>query len=93
MLGSNSIENKEVLIQGSLKCNAPAFCARPTWYVSGCEKKVKIGSRSFNYIDYLEAWCNHDCGTHRSRDALWTIEKQIAACFKEIEEKTNYIRK
>lgn len=77
--------DEEVLVQNSLTSKVPEFCGRPTWYVSGCEKKVKIGRQSFNYIDYLEAYCHHDCGTHRREPALINIRQQIQAAIDEME--------
>ena len=81
-----SAEPKEVLVQNSLSSKVPAFCVTPRWYISGLEKKVKIGSRSFNYIDYLEAWEHLDCGTFRSRNALADIKDRIAEAFQEIDD-------
>jgi hypothetical protein len=46
-------DNEEILLQGTLSSRVPGFCSHPTWYISGIEKRVKIGSKSFNYIDYL----------------------------------------
>lgn len=90
------VEPKEQLIQNSLTSNAPAFCTTPHWYMSGCEKKVKIGKMSFNYIDYLEAWCNFDCNTYRSELALRIIRDKIEEAFKSVEEelrKQSYTKK
>lgn len=85
-LFSNDFEsNEQQKVQNSLPTRAPAFCNRPFWYVNGGEKKVKIGKESFNYIDYLEAWCGMDCGTYRSRDTLYSLEKRIEKAFMEIE--------
>ena len=80
-------KENEVLVQNSLSSSCPAFAVHPHWYIAGCEKKVKIGSKSFNYIDYLEAWCHHDCNTHRDQfTSLATIRDQIKAAFAEIDE-------
>lgn len=80
------VEPKEQLIQNSLTSKVPDFCTTPHWYVSGCEKKVKIGRTSFNYIDYLEAWCNFDCSTFRSQFALMAIRDKIEEAFRSVEE-------
>lgn len=77
--------NEEVLVQGTLSSRVPNFCTHPTWFISGVEKRVKIGSKSFNYIDYLEAWEHHDCGTHRGWLALAKITDKIKEAFAEIE--------
>lgn len=76
---------KEYLVQNSLTSKCPDFATIPCWYMSGLEKKVKVGRISFNYIDYLEAWEHHDCGTHRSYYALSNIRDRIEAAFLEVE--------
>lgn len=51
---------------------------------------------SFNYIDYLEAWCNFDCNTYRSELALRVIRDKIEEAFKSVEEelrKQSYTKK
>lgn len=83
--------SKEQLVQNSLTSKCPAFATTPYWYISGCEKKVKIGSVSFNYIDYLEAWEHHDCGTYRSREALNGIRAKIQEAFLTVEAKANEV--
>lgn len=83
---SNS-QTGNVKVQGTLPIKAPAFCTQPFWYVSGVEKKVKIGTKAFNYIDYLEAYQNIDCHTFRSREALYKILKEIEKAFASIEKK------
>ncbi len=84
---------KEILVQNTLSEKVPGFCTTPHWYISGLEKKVKIGSKSFNYIDYLEAWCNFDCNTYRKKDSLIPIKEKIAAAFQEVEEYYNNTNK
>ena len=63
----------------------PEFATQPTWYIDGFEKRVKVGKRTFNCIDYLEAWCGLDQNTHRSLRALKTIESDIKKAFAEVE--------
>lgn len=77
---------KEELIQNSLGTTAPEFCLTPHWYVNGLEKQVKIGRKSFNYMDYCEAWLNLNCYTYRSADTLDTIYRQILAAFREVKD-------
>lgn len=72
------------LVQGILPTRAPDFCHTPVFYINGVEKMVKIGRSSFNYIDYLEAWQNIDCGTYRSRDSLREIELRIKQAFETV---------
>lgn len=71
----------ETKVQNYLPTKAPDFCGRPFWFVNGGEKVVKIGRKCFNYMDYLEAYCNIDCGTYRSRDALEMIYRKIQEAF------------
>jgi hypothetical protein len=83
---SKNSEQSETLIQNSLPTRAPDFCSKPFWYVRGNEKVVKIGKEVFNYIDYLEAWANHDCGTYRSEESLIRIRQKIRDAFLSIEQ-------
>ena len=86
LFNDKETNKSEVLIQNYLTTSAPAFAVKPHWYVNGNEKKVKVGKESFNYIDYLEAYCNIDCGTYRSYDALENIYRKIEAAYKTVEE-------
>lgn len=86
IFNSSNLDQSETLVQNSLPTKAPDFCTRPFWFVSGCEKKVKIGRETFNYIDYLEAWEQHDCGTYRSRDSLDKIAQKIRNAFLTVEQ-------
>lgn len=79
----------DFLTQNSISNKCPDFTTRPTWYINGIEKCVKIGSKTFNYIDYLEAWCNFDCNTYAPREYLADIRKAIKSAFNEIETYTN----
>jgi hypothetical protein len=79
----------ETLTQNSIPNRCPDFTTRPTWYINGLEKCVKIGSKTFNYIDYLEAWCSFDCNTYAPREYLTDMRKEIEAAFHEIETYTN----
>lgn len=80
-----SSRSSQTKIQNSLPNTAPAFCNTPFFYVNGLEKSVKIGTKSFNYIDYLEAWRGRDCYTNRSEDALTRIRSKIKRAFQETE--------
>ena len=86
LFNSSNSEQSETLVQNSLPTRAPAFCSHPFWYVCGSEKRVKIGKDSFNYIDYLEAWEHHDCGTYRGEDSLAKIRQKIKDAFLSIEQ-------
>lgn len=85
-----TINKNPVLIQNLLTTKTPTFCTRPFWFVNGLEKKVKIGKRIFSAIDYLEAWCNINCFTYRSTEALERIFIEIKKAFHEVD---NYIFK
>lgn len=83
-------ENTKRLVQGYFPLSnsgLPNFCTKPTWYLSGCEKKVKIGTKSFNAVDYLEAWCNINCNTYRSDYNIIKLKREIAAAFSEVNNK------
>lgn len=82
---SITINNKPVLIQNILTSKTPDFCTKPFWFVNGLEKKVKIGKKIFNAIDYLEAWCNINCFTYRSTNALDKIYIEIKKAFEDID--------
>lgn len=77
--------DKDYKVQNFLKSSAPDFCPNPYWYIQGLEKKVKIGYKSFNSIDYLEAYCNIDCGTHCNYEYLDKVYKEIQKAFEEVE--------
>lgn len=70
-------ETKKSLIQNSIYIKAPQMTTRPTWFMNGNTKSVKIGKSIFNYIDYLEAYRGINCNTYRSQEHLITIRKQI----------------
>lgn len=86
------VENEKFVYttQNFLTSQVPNFCSTPYWYMKGVEKRVKIGRKSFNAVDYLEAWCNIDCYTYRSIEALERIYLEIRKAFSEID---NYRRK
>lgn len=85
-LNTKSTDVEKVRVQNIWMNGSVGYCAKPTWFMDGCEKKIKIGSTAFNYIDYLEAQHNFDCGTHRNRlTSLIDIKKRIDAAFEEIE--------
>lgn len=79
-------EDKPVLYQNNLTGKDPGFTTHPVPFVNGCEKSYRIGKRTFNYIDYMEAWAGISCYTYRSEDSLWKIRKEIQAAFDEIDE-------
>lgn len=80
-----AVKEEMVLYQNCLPTRVPAFCTKPTWFVNGLEKKVKIGKKIFNAVDYMEAWCNINCFTYRSNDALEKIYLDIKKAFVDIE--------
>lgn len=86
---TNINETKPILVQNCLTTKTAPFCTRPTWFVNGLEKKVKIGKKIFNAIDYLEAWCNINCFTYRSTEALENIYLEIKKAFAEVDS-TNF---
>lgn len=73
----------EFLYQNALRSSAPDYCPHPYPYVRGCEKVCRCGRKDFNYIDYMEAYANINCNTHRSRDSLIMIRKEIEAALAE----------
>lgn len=77
-------KNETVLVQNLIPIKDPGFTKKPTWYMNGNEKCVKIGNQSFNYIDYLEAHHNIDCDTHRSEWVLMSLDKKIVAAMEAI---------
>ena len=79
-------KEKPVLYQESLTDKDPGFTTHPVPFVNGCEKSYRIGKRTFNYIDYMEAWVGIPCYTYRSEDSLRVIRKEIQKAFDEIEE-------
>ena len=87
IFNTSNLDQSDTLVQNSLPTRAPDFCVHPFWFVSGCEKRVKIGRETFNYIDYLEAWEHHDCGTYRSNDSLDKIRQKIKEAFLTIEQR------
>lgn len=76
----------EVLYQNLLTSKDPGFTTHPVPFINGCEKSYRIGKRTFNAIDYMEAWAGISCYTYRSEDALWKIRKEIQEAFDEMEE-------
>lgn len=77
-------KNETVLVQNSIPIKDPGFTKKPTWYMNGNEKCVKIGNQSFNYIDYLEAHHNIDCNTYRSKWSLMSLDKKIVAAMEAV---------
>lgn len=77
-------KNETVLVQNLIPIKDPGFTKKPTWYMNGNEKCVKIGNQSFNYIDYLEAHRNIDCDTHRREWALRSLDKKIVAAMEAV---------
>lgn len=78
-------ETKKSLIQNSIYVECPQVTTRPTWFMNGDVKSVKIGKSIFNYIDYLEAYQGISCNTYRSPDSLIPIRRQIENALREID--------
>ena len=81
----NITENTQKLQNSTITSKCPPFAYTRHWYMSGLEKKVKIGKVSFNYIDYLEAWVGLDCNTYRSSYTLDSIRAKIKEAFDSVE--------
>ena len=85
--------DRSALVQNSLPTEAPDFCSTPFWYINGLEKSVKIGVQSFNYIDYLEAWCHKDCYTYRPLEHLDAISSKIEQAFARANSRSETLKK
>lgn len=61
-------------VQNSIPVKDPGYTHRPTWFMNGDVKSVRIADKTFNYIDYLEAYVGIDCYTYRNKDDIRMIK-------------------
>ena len=68
-------------VQNIIPVKDPGYTHKPVWFMHGDTKSVRIADKTFNYIDYLEAYVGIDCYTYRNKDDIRMIRLR-----KEIEE-------